>query len=86
MTGAQRLKRVLNLDVETGSRCGVAWNVIACVEDQDVIDKVNWEGETAERSRGWPRPCKASGEGAPGYIACFRRKRIRNVNRGLQAL
>jgi hypothetical protein len=41
MTGAQRLKRVLNLDVETGSRCGVAWNVIACVEDQDVIDKVN---------------------------------------------
>jgi hypothetical protein len=40
MTWAQRLKRVFNNDVEICSRCGGAVKVIACIEDQQVIDKI----------------------------------------------
>ena len=40
MTWAQRLKRVFNIDIETCGRCGGSLKVIACVEDQDVIDRI----------------------------------------------
>ena len=40
MTWAQRLKRVFNIDVETCTHCGGAVKVIACIEDQEVIDKI----------------------------------------------
>ena len=40
MTWAQRLKRVFNIDVETCTHCGGAVKVIACVEDQEIIDKI----------------------------------------------
>jgi len=40
MTWAQRLKRVFNIDVETCSQCGGAMKVIACIEDQAVIDRI----------------------------------------------
>jgi hypothetical protein len=40
MTWAQRLKRVFNIDVEICSHCGGAGKVIACIEDQQVIDKI----------------------------------------------
>jgi hypothetical protein len=40
MTWAQRLKRVFNIDVEICSGCGGAVKVIACIEDQQVIDKI----------------------------------------------
>lgn len=40
MTWAQRLKRVFNIDVETCARCGGPIKVIACIEDQVVIDKI----------------------------------------------
>jgi hypothetical protein len=40
MTWAQRLKRVFNIDVETCAHCGGAVKVIACIEDQQVIDKI----------------------------------------------
>jgi len=40
MTWAQRLKRVFNIDVEICSHCGGAVKVIACIEDQQVIDKI----------------------------------------------
>ena len=40
MTWAQRLKRVFNIDIEICGRCGGAVKVIACVEDQDIIDKI----------------------------------------------
>ena len=40
MTWAQRLKRVVNIDIEVCSRCGGSARVIACIEDQDVIDKI----------------------------------------------
>ena len=40
MTWAQRLKRVFNIDIEVCSRCGGSARVIACIEDQDVIDRI----------------------------------------------
>ncbi len=40
MTWAQRLKRVFNIDIEVCSRCGGSVRVIACIEDQDVIDQI----------------------------------------------
>ncbi len=40
MTWAQRLKRVFNIDIETGSQCGGAVSVIAGIEDPVVIDKI----------------------------------------------
>ena len=40
MAWAQRLKRVFNIDVETCIHCGGSVRVIACIEDQPVIDKI----------------------------------------------
>ena len=40
MTWAQRLKRVFNIDIETCGRCGGSLKVIACIEDQDFIDRI----------------------------------------------
>ena len=40
MSWAQRLKRVFNIDIETCVQCGGAMKVIACIEDQLVIDKI----------------------------------------------
>ena len=40
MTWAQRLKRVFHIDIEVCSRCGGSVRVIACIEDQDVIDRI----------------------------------------------
>ena len=40
MTWAQRLKRVFNIDVSTCEKCGGDARVIACIEEQAVIDKI----------------------------------------------
>jgi hypothetical protein len=40
MTWAQRLKRVFSIDIEVCSRCGGSARVIACIEEQDVIDRI----------------------------------------------
>ena len=40
MTWAQRLKRVFSIDIEVCGRCGGSVKVIACIEDQDVIDRI----------------------------------------------
>jgi hypothetical protein len=40
MTWAQRLKRVFNIEIEACSRCGSTVRVIACIEDQDIIDRI----------------------------------------------
>jgi len=37
---AQRLKRVFNIDIEVCGRCGGSVRVIACIEDQDIIDRI----------------------------------------------
>lgn len=40
MIGAQRLKCVFNIDVQTCHACGGAVKVIACIEDPLVIKKI----------------------------------------------
>ena len=40
MSWAQRLKRVFNIDIDVCSRCGGSVKVIACIEDQHIIDKI----------------------------------------------
>jgi hypothetical protein len=40
MSWAQRLKRVFNIDIEVCGRCGGSVKVIACIEDQDIIDRI----------------------------------------------
>ena len=40
MSWAQRLKRVFNIDMEVCGRCGGYVKVIACIEDQDIIDRI----------------------------------------------
>lgn len=52
MTCAQRLKRVLNIEIETCSACGDAMKVIACIEDPVVIkqtlDHLKHKAEASE--------------------------------------
>lgn len=40
MTWAERLKRVFNIEIEVCGRCGGSVKVIACIEDQDIIDRI----------------------------------------------
>jgi hypothetical protein len=40
MSWAQRLKRVFNIDIEVCGHCGGSVKVIACIEDQDIIDRI----------------------------------------------
>ena len=40
MTWAQRLKRIFNIDISVCPTCGGDSRVIACIEDQAVIDKI----------------------------------------------
>jgi len=40
MSWAQRLKRVFNIDIEVCGHCGGSVKVIACIEDQNVIDRI----------------------------------------------
>jgi len=39
MKWTQRLKRVFNIDIKVCSHCGGSVKVIACIEDQDIIDR-----------------------------------------------
>ena len=40
MTWAERLKRVFNIDITICSRCGGAVNIIACIDDPSIINKI----------------------------------------------
>ena len=40
MSWAQRLKRVFNIDTDVCDRFGGSVKVVACIEDQDVIDRI----------------------------------------------
>ena len=50
MTWAQRLKRVFNIDIEVCSRCGGSVRVIACIEDQDITDRILTHLESEEQN------------------------------------
>ena len=40
MTGVQRLKRILKIDIETCASCGGPMKMIACIEDPAVIKRI----------------------------------------------
>jgi hypothetical protein len=77
MTWAQRLKRVFNIDIEVCGRCGGAVRVIACIEEQDAIDRIlshlhRKESETATQPHRVP-PTRAP----PGTLPLFAGKGAR---------
>ena len=58
MTWAQRLRRVFNIDIETCHYCGGAMKVIACIEEQAVINRIlaHLQLKEASVSSECPRP------------------------------
>ena len=60
MSWAERLKRVFNIDIdidiEVCDRCGGSVKVIACIEDQDVIDSILAHLREKEQSKEQGRP------------------------------
>lgn len=63
MTGAQRLKRVFKIDIETCGNCGGAVKVIASTEDPTVIKQIL---EHLERRAAPAPPAELSGLKEPG--------------------
>ena len=78
MTWAQRLKRVFSVDIEVCGRCGGSLKVIACIEDQDIIDRIL--AHLREKEQEAPaRPLLVPPTRAPpATLSSFRRKRIPN--------
>ena len=71
MTWAQRLKRAFNTDVEVCARCASAVRVIACIEEENAIDRIlshlhRNESETATQPHPAP-PTRAP----PGTLPLF---------------
>ncbi|NDY96260.1 transposase, partial [Wenzhouxiangella limi] len=54
MRWAKRLKRVFQIDVETCPNCGGTVQVIACIEDQPVIERILNHLASKELSGLWP--------------------------------
>ena len=61
MTWAQRLKRVLHIDIETCSECGGDVRIIASIEDPAVINKILVHLDVIAHPTGAGRlpPCRA---------------------------
>ena len=78
MTWAQRLKRVFSVDIEVCGRCGGSLKVIACIEDQDIIDRIL--AHLREKEQEAPaRPLLVpANQGATCHAVSFRRKRTPN--------
>ena len=78
MTWAQRLKRVFSVDIEVCGRCGGSLKVIACIEDQDIIDRIL--AHLREKEQEAPaRPLLVPPTRAPpATLSSFRRKRTPN--------
>jgi hypothetical protein len=64
MTWAQRLKRVLNIDIETCSVCAGTMRIIACIEDPVVIEKIlaHRDAKAAAAQAARPPPCRGPPE------------------------
>ncbi len=58
MSWAQRLKRVFNIDIDSDikvcDRCGGSVKVVACIEDQDVIDRILAHLRETDQARNQP--------------------------------
>ena len=61
MSWAQRLKRVLRIDIETCVACGGAMRIIACIEEPAVIEKIlaHLDAKAAAAQPARPPPCRA---------------------------
>ena len=61
MTWAQRLKRVFGIDIQTCPACGGAVQIIACIEDAQVIGKILAPLDAKASANEAPRrpPCRA---------------------------
>ena len=69
MSWAERLKRVFNIDIdidiEVCDRCGGSVKVIACIEDQDVIDSILVHLREKEQGSATPSGPTAAYPGQP---------------------
>ena len=71
MSWAQRLKRVFNIDIEVCSHCGGSVKVIACIEDQDVIDRILAHLLEKEQGRPTLSHLVPHSRASPGPISLF---------------
>jgi hypothetical protein len=78
MTWAQRLKRVFSIDIEVCGRCGGSVKVIACIEDQDIIDRILTHLREKEQEAPARPLLVPPNQGATCHAVSFRRKRIHN--------
>jgi hypothetical protein len=67
MSWAQRLKRVFNIDIdiEVCGHCGGSVKVIACIEDQGVIDSIL--AHLREKEQGRPHLCRKTLSNPPRW-------------------
>jgi hypothetical protein len=84
MTWAQRLKRVFNIDIEVCSRCGGSVRVIACIEDQDVIDRILAHLREIEKEAPCPAPSGTANQGATCHAVSFRRDGVSSAGTPLK--
>ncbi len=68
MNWAQRLKRVFGIDVETCRACGGALEIIACIEDPVVIEKILSHLDQKAASA---QPCRSPPSRAPPQAGLF---------------
>jgi hypothetical protein len=71
MTWAQRLKRVFNIDIEDCDRCGGAVKVIACIEDQETIDRILDHLRRKEHDTPVRPPLAPPTRAPPGTLSLF---------------
>ena len=71
MTWAQRLKRVFNIDIEVCGHCGGSVKVIACIEDQDVIDRILAHLREKEQGRPTLSHLVPPSRAPPGPLSLF---------------
>ena len=71
MSWAHRLKRVFNIDIDVCDRCGESVKVIACVEDQDIIDRILAHLREKEQGRPTLSHLVPASQASPGPISLF---------------
>ena len=74
MTSAQRLKRVFKIDIEVCGRCGGAVRDIACIEDQETIDRILTHLRQKEQELPTRPPLVPPTRAPAWHVASFRGK------------
>ena len=72
MTWAQRLTRVFKIDIEVCGRCGGSVRVIACIEDQTIIDRILDHLRNKESTSPAPPPLTPPSRAPPQTSTVFR--------------